>query len=56
MAEKEMARLSERDQYLTKEIEQITAILKDQVRLSKSKLDEIKENFLQQFENQVTDL
>ena len=51
IAEKEMARLQERDAFLTKEIEQITAILKDQVRLSKTKLDEMKSSFIERFED-----
>ena len=49
MAEKELARLTERNEYLSKEVEDYATSLKDQMQLRSDVVQELKKNFLSEF-------
>ena len=49
MAEKELARLTERNHFLAKEVQDYASSLKDQLQLREEVMDELKKNFLSDF-------
>jgi len=53
MAEKELARLTERNEYLSKEVEDYSTSLKDKMQLRSDVVDELKKNFLSEFQKSV---
>ena len=56
MAEKELTRLTERNEFLSKEVENYASSLKDQMQLRSDVLDGLKNNFLTEFQKSVTQL
>ena len=56
MAEKELARLTERNEFLSKEVQDYASALKDQMQLRTDVVDELKKNFLSEFQKSVSQL
>lgn len=56
IAEKELSRLKERCEFLTKEVEDYSSTLKDQMQLREDVLTELKNNFLSEFQKNVAEL
>jgi len=56
MAEKELGRLTERNAFLSKEVEDFAAVLKDQLHIDKSVMQEVGQTFLAEFQKTVAGL
>ena len=56
MAEKELARLTERNTFLSKEVQDYASSLKDHLQLREEVLTELKKNFLSEFQKTVAGL
>lgn len=56
IAEKELSRLKERSEFLSKEVEDYSTSLKDQMQLRDDVLTELRNNFLTEFQKNVAQL